>query len=320
MLCVYADSSLTDVKAVRPVSAEFAFGSDENDFQAVFNDDQERLAAHCYLYIDGTECGGMIDDVKHDPEECTMTYTGATWHGLLSSKIIQPDSGADYYTATGDVNAVIGTVLKRVGLDGVMQAPATAAGVAVSGYRFGRYVTAYDGLRAMLATVGRTLSIQCLSGTVTVSSAPTKRVETKAVTQLFGTPTNHLICLGKGELAARVVVHLYADASGNVSKRQTLKGALERCDIYDYNNAEAEELEQKGTERLKEAQTFRAAELVDVDGEALGIDDVLAAYDSLTGISAESTVSKVIASYDHRGTLTVTYKTDDKQAKTETDY
>ena len=128
MLCVYADSSLKDVKAVRPVSAEFAFGSDENDFQAVFNDDQERLASHCYLYIDGTECGGMIDDVKHDPENGTMTYTGATWHGLLSSKVIQPDSGADYYTATGDVNAVIGTVLKRVGLDGVMQAPATAAG------------------------------------------------------------------------------------------------------------------------------------------------------------------------------------------------
>ena len=98
MLCVYADSSLTDVKAVRPVSAEFAFGSDENDFQAVFNDDQERLAAHCYLCLlytsyakdEGSSGYGLNHpyDFPHDYGTSPMTEASITNASLSPSNAL----------------------------------------------------------------------------------------------------------------------------------------------------------------------------------------------------------------------------------------
>lgn len=317
MLIVYADSSMEDVQALRPVSMEFAFGSDENDFQVVMPKEAPRLDAHGYIYVDGTEYGGMVDNVAHDEETDQMAYTGATWHGLLEGKVICPPNGSDYRSVSGTVNAAISSVLKAVGLDSVMKA-ADTSGVSVS-YRFNRYTDAYSGLRAMLATVGRTLAITCSGGTVEVSSAPTRTLDARASTEVYGTPVNHLICLGKGELSSRTVIHLYADAKGNVGTTQTLKGALERTDVYDYSNAEADELRQKGIERLSGYQVFRKADLLDLEGVELHVDDVLAAYDSVTGVSTSEPVTKVIASFDRLGFRTVKYESGDSKASA-TDY
>ena len=79
MLIVYADSRMADIQALRPISMEFAFGSDENDFQVVMPKEAPLLDAHGYVYVDGTEYGGMVDNVAHDAETGQMTYTGATW-------------------------------------------------------------------------------------------------------------------------------------------------------------------------------------------------------------------------------------------------
>lgn len=317
MLIVYADSRMADIQALRPVSMEFAFGSDENDFQVVMPKEAPLLDAHGYVYVDGTEYGGMVDNVAHDAETGQMTYTGATWHGLLEGKVICPPAGSDYRSVSGTVNAAIASVLNAVGLDSVMRA-ADTSGASVS-YRFSRYTDAYSGLRAMLATVGRTLVITCSGGTVEVSSAPTRTLDARASTEVHGTPVNHLVCLGKGELSNRTVIHLYADSKGNVGTTQTLKGSLERTEVYDYSNAEADELRQKGIKKLSGYQVFRRADLLDLDGVDLHVDDVLAAYDSVTGVSTSEPVSKVIASFDRLGFKTVKYESGDSKASA-TDY
>ena len=73
------------------------------------------------------------------------------------------------------------------------------------------------------------------------------------LTKDVGNGINHLICLGKGELKDREVLHLYADTSGNISESQSLFGEEERAATYDYGSVEStEELRKGGEERLRE--------------------------------------------------------------------
>ena len=64
---------------------------------------------------------------------------------------------------------------------------------------------------------------------------------------------NHLICLGKGELTDRLVLHLYVQADGSISTTKYYTGADERAAVYDYSSADDETtLRTNGEKRLKE--------------------------------------------------------------------
>lgn len=312
MIIVYADSSLKDICALKPISFECAFGEDENTFELIMPMSASRLAAFNFVYADATELGGMITDIKNDYENNQIVYTGFTWQGLLEHKILEPDSGKDYLTITGEVNTCLRTLINRVGLSSVLSAPSESTGLAINNYQFNRYVDAYTGLRAMLNTIGLTLSIICTAGKVVVSSIPIKTLYERCNTETYAQPVNHLICLGKGDLAARTVIHLYADAKGNVSKTKTLTGIKERAEVYDYSNSEADELEAKGIEKLKEYQEFKSAEFLDLQNDNYSIDDYISSYDSATDITITNRITKKIVSVNRRGRITTEFKSGDK--------
>lgn len=307
MIAVYADSGLGDVRVVHPASMEFAFGSDENDFEARIPYGSPRMDALGYLYVDGTECGGLVTDVKNDRDGRQIVYTGMTWHGLLAAKVIQPDSGADYCTVSGEVNACIAMVLKRIGLDGIMAAEGGSTGTVVKSYQFDRYCTAYEGLCKMLESVGRVLEIACTGGKVAVGSAAAASHDGEAATERHSLPVNHLICLGEGELKDRTVVHLYADAKGNVSETQTLTGVLERAEVYDYSSADADKLREDGTKRLGDYQVLTSADMSDASGSGYRIGDTLADYDEVTDVTASVRIAKKIVSFDAGMHMSVSY-------------
>lgn len=313
MIVVYADSSMNDIRALRPISLEFAFGSDENDFELVMPYSAERLKPFYYVYIDSTEYGGMITDIKNDIENKRLVYHGYTWQGLLEHKILEPNSGSDYLTVSGEINAVIKTLLARIGLSGLMSAESTSTGLVITNYQFNRYANAYEGLRAMLSSLGRTLAITCTAGKVVVGSTVTKTRSEKATTETFAQPVNHLICLGEGELKDRTVLHLYADAKGNVSKTRTFSGVKDRTEIYDYNNADDAKLLEDGTKKLQELQVFISADLAEIENENYSIDDKITSYDGVTDVSLTVPIEKKIVSIDYRGRIKTEY-----QAGTET--
>lgn len=308
MIIVYADSSMKDVRTLKPFSLEFAFGSDENDFELQMPYSAPRLDPFCYVYIDGTELGGMITDVKNDLENKRLVYHGYTWQGLLEHKILEPDSGEDYLTVSGEVNTVLGALINRIELSGLMSVDSASTGLVITNYQFNRYVNAYEGLRSMLNTLGLTLSIICTAGKVLVSSAPIKTMSEKATTETFSQPVNHLICLGKGDLAQRIVVHLYADAKGNVSQTRTFSGVKERTETYDYSNAERDKLIEDGTKRLQKLQVFENAKLAEIANDNYSIDDTITSYDSVTDVSLTVPIEKKIVSIDYRGKLETEYK------------
>ena len=51
------------------------------------------LKPGCDGWVDGTGWGGIVDDVKTSVTggKGELTYHGRDWHGLLASKILEPD-------------------------------------------------------------------------------------------------------------------------------------------------------------------------------------------------------------------------------------
>ena len=273
------------------------------------------------LYVPGTEYGGIIKDVEGMTETNQIFVRGYTWRGYLAHRIIEPPSGQDYKTVSGELNAVIAQVIGN-SLGNLFVVSDTDTGVTVT-YRFNRYVTVNDGLTAMLATKGYRLDIQYVQtetgGYVQIQALPAGNygsdIEISQDSRLNFTSrdyrmgVNHLICLGIGELAARTVIHLYADANGNISQTQTVTGLNEIVEVFDNPGADSEVLLTTGTERFKTLLNFKSfqAALKDVDDLDLYLGDTFTGRDYITGNVVTKPIVEKIVKREH-GLFTVDYK------------
>lgn len=313
---IITDRNGIDRESIADYKLDAAWGADENDFELTVD---RLIDAGSYVYFDGSECGGIVGALKDNLKrgESTLTYSGRTWHGMLADKILEPDKGKDYLTVSGTASSVIGSLISRVGLDAVFDAvdAPTAGAQTIKSYQFDRYVDAYSGLRKMCAASGLKLRLAYASGKVRVWAEPAAHygdsIDSDLIdfdaTRTWRNP-NHLIGLGKGDLAARVVVHWYADAKGNVSQTQSLRGVDEITQVYDYSNAETAELNQKTCEKLQDLQSEGEVKVTvhEDSGIAFDVGDTVTARDNLTGITVNATISKKIVKVSD-GVLSVDY-------------
>lgn len=317
---IYANEQRQDLGVLLDYALDLAYGKDENDFEC-------RIAAnvHCcrpgfVLYIEGTEYGGFVDAIESDTANQEVIYSGRTWHGVLNSKVIQPGD-SDYLIVRGEANAIIATLLRQLGLDNLFQASSESSGLQLNFYQMPRYIPAYDGIRKMLSTVGGKLLTTFKDGKVILSAVAKHDYSQDEefdsdlmdfqVKQNHST-VNHLICLGRGELSERTVIHLYADADGNISQKQTQFGLDEYAAVYDYSNAESDdELKTHGTERLSE---LRKAVEMSVDFEAdtdlYHVGDIVGAREHITGIFVAAEITKKIVTIKN-GQTNISYKVGD---------
>ena len=139
-----------DPSAIAEYTLDCAWGSGENDFELTV---PRLIDSGAYVYLDGSECGGIVDAMEDQLTSgvSTITYSGRTWHGVLADKILEPDKGKDYLTVSGSASSVIGSLISRVRLDTVFGAVAPPDGddPTIKTYQFDRYVDAYTGLRKM---------------------------------------------------------------------------------------------------------------------------------------------------------------------------
>lgn len=254
-----------------------------------------------YVFVPGAEFGGVVDAIAIDTEADEVAFTGRAWRGILSNKVVKPDAGQDYLTVSGALEECMRRVITRAGLDGVFEVSG-ASGVAVKPYKFARYVTVAEGLSALLETHGMCLGIEKAKGKCRLSAVP-KATYSKGIDDNFVDyamsknirPVNHLVCLGEGELKDRVVVHLYADASGNVSGSQTFTGVDEVEAVYDSNGQAADDLREDGTKKLKEYQDEAVAvELAPPEGVEPVIGDVVEASSVTVGLTASGKVCRIV--------------------------
>lgn len=305
---VLTDASHRDVGVVRGARLDVEFGRGDSKTANTIElkvdvDSGVRAELGAFVYVDGTEYGGVIDESESDPEAGTIAYTGRSWHGILAGKVICPPSGQSHRTASGEANAAILSVVGLLGLGDVMTASSEDSGISVGSYKFARYVDGYTGLLDMLASAGARLRVAYDStiGRVALSAVPARddgvgpdsndaRVSVRRVRRCV----NHLISLGEGEGASRLVRHDYADASGNVSQVQTLFGVDEICETYDYSSADAERLAESAPERLRDMQD-RGGFSAELDSDRdYAIGDTVPGVDVETGSEVTVPVSSKI--------------------------
>ena len=116
---IVTDATGKPVASHASYTLDLAFGSGENDFDLQVED--AALKAGSRIMIDGTEYGGIIDDTDVDVDGglSTVTWHGRDWHGVLASKIIEPDRNNDYLTLSGTIPVIMRTLVSRAGLQGL---------------------------------------------------------------------------------------------------------------------------------------------------------------------------------------------------------
>ena len=313
MVLVVADAKLGNVREIEDFTLDVAFGADENALTLTV-EEKSAPAAGQLVYIDATEYGGVIDQVKRGSGRGatgTVECKGRTWHGILAGRRLSPDSGSGYLTVNGKAGDVLTSLIARMGLESLFNAASDDSTVS---YTFERFCDGYSGLMSCAKANGRKLSMRRIDGYIELSMPPIVDYANKVDSDLLDFTitsvhrcVNHLLCAGTGQLANRAIVHFYADENGNVSHKQTLFGIDEICALYDYSNASASELETEGKKKLLEYQTSGTVEVDAHEDMDVDVGDIISARDNSTGTTVTATVSKKVVKVE-RGVATYSYE------------
>ncbi len=301
---IYATDEKIDMGVMHNFTLDLAFGSDENDFELTTNTSNHVCKSGYFLYIENTEYGGVIDKIKVQTDSNVLTYKGRTWHGILASKILEPDAGEDYLICSGEAHAVMGTLIDRMNLSGLFKVSPEDSELTIKNYKMNRYINGYEGIMKMLAAVNGKLKINFQENFALLSAGPlidySQDDEFDSSQLNFNIeknykPINHMICLGRGELKERTIIHLYVDTQGNISYVQSIFGMDEITATYENVNCESdEELEKGGRDALKESWTSDSLTM-DIDSaKNYDIGDIVGAREYITDISVVKRIAKKI--------------------------
>lgn len=290
-----------------------------NDFvmYATYGTWQGDIQQDKMIYIPGTEYGGIIKCIKSATNTGKIDVKGYTWRGYLAHRFIIPPAGSDYYIASGDANSIINALVDIPNF-----VVSNTSSIYISNYQFERYVSVDEGLNAMLASVGYRLDIRYIQtqtgGYVLLQALPAVNygdtIEYSQDSPIdFSTNddqmgVNHLICLGKGELRDRLVVHLFADRDGNISEVQSIFGIDEIVETYESSGSERENLIESGVKKLQELmnkKTFTAA-VNEIDKE-LYLGDTVSGVDYITANAVTRPIKEKIVKIKN-GRMGIDYK------------
>ena len=302
---IYTNAAGEDVGVLDGFTLDLAFGCDENNFQLEVSIDSTAIEEGAYIYIDGTEYGGIVDGVEVDTESRLAKYLGRSFHGILNSKIIQPPTGTAYMTVSGEANAVIGEIIAAVELGELFEVSTEDSTISIPSSKIDRYIPAYDGINKLLKANGAKLAMTFRNGKIQLAA---KEVVNYAENEQYssdhyrfnilkyGNKVNHLICLGAGSLAERQVLHLYLQEDGSIGTAPFFTGLDEYETVYDYSAVESlEELEKGGRERLQELWNSDSAKMELIDNETvLDINDIVGATEEVTHTTITNRVIKKI--------------------------
>lgn len=335
-----SDTWSTDQKSVHPISCEFAYGEDENDFEATFRTSDvfpyASTTIPTYFFVDGTEYGGVVDAVElsgSSEADGICTLTGRTWQGLLASKVLRPSSTSETaFIYSGYLSDGIFKILSDIDLS---LFTSSAIGRKHVDVEIPRYTNAYDALVNMAGSVGRRIVFK---GT---AAKPTLRADEDQAQQTFVSnctvksiinEARYLVCLGSGEGITRTIVILKGTrkSDGTIIITQaalpssTNTSWRDSVNVYDYPNAESkDELIFYGKKRLAEimgASPYEISNVADLP-ESAEIGDLVIpwAYHSTAWLDLDAaqniafTIMKKIVKFDINGVKSVQFSVGKKK-------
>ena len=168
---IYTTAARADEGILSAYELDLAFGSGENDFELQAGT-KHILKPGQYIYIEGTEYGGIIDAIESDTATKKIVYSGRSWHGILNSKVLMPPAGDDYLILNGDANTVLADLITTLGLNSLFAAETESSGIAISNYQMIRYIPAYNGILRMLKDNGAKLCMCYVGDMVRLAAQP----------------------------------------------------------------------------------------------------------------------------------------------------
>lgn len=320
-MIVVADANGAELRSLLFTEYDFEVGDDDNTFLVTcLRSEWQTITDGSRIYIPNTEYGGLFKRLKTNTKNGTISAGGYTWRGMLQNKVLCPEAGDDYATDSGELNAIIGRRVSAA-FPGLFIGSSESTGIEVS-YQYNRYVALYDGLKAMLKSVGykMRISYDTETGKVIVEAVPivdySSQIEYSSDMNANyymtkeGTGVNHLVCLGNGELRDRVVVDLYVDGNGNISETQTFFGADEIAQVYDYAGAAREDLIQSGTEQLKNLRNQNSFRIDLETVTDVEIGDIVGGRDYTSGMRMTAPITTKVVTW-RNGFETTEYKLSD---------
>lgn len=322
---IICDAQRMEVMAL-PASAELDFDiGDTNDVQITCG--KGLLDFGMYVICPGTEYGALLEEVNSTTSDSTEKWLGNAFRRFLQELIIEPPAGKDYRVVSGDAHEVLHTLLGGT-FGGMFTIPAEKSGIYINSYQFDRYTDALTGIQKMLNQASARINIEIQQGgtdepfSVQLSAVPVKnlseeieysedaRVSITLKESRRG--INHLICLGKGELKDRQVLHLYVQLDGSISEKKYYSGLAERTAVYDYSSAEdLETLKASGTDQLKTLMSYKsmAMSVRDVD---MQIGDIIAGRSYETGLKLQKPIVQKIVKISG-GSAEIQYKVEGEE-------
>lgn len=323
MNVAYTNDSLSAVGFISFVGFDTSIGDSGNQVQLKLHSSQKtELAKGSLIWSPGTEYGGIVQDIQSKLEtdgQRYVYYSGPSWSGRLSQRIVCPPTGKDHYTLEGEANEALNTLMEYLGLDYLFQAPDGNSGITLN-TDLDRFADGYSALRKAAAENDCRLSMAYDNAAKKVIILFVKREthgnytsDNSPISVTVGSPVNHLVCAGTGELQNRVVVHLYIDNNGNVSQAPYYTRADEITALYENTSADKDKLIEEGTKKLLEYQEVNQVEISVEDGseDLYQLDDVIVGFDPVTGIKASSTIAKKVVSVDAQGFESYRYEAAD---------
>lgn len=308
----------TELRCILFSEYDFEVGDEENSFLVTIpRPEWEPVANDSRIYIPGTEYGGLYKRLESDTKNNSVAVGGLTWRGMLQKKIISPPSGQDYATDSGELNAILGARVSAA-FPGLFVGSSESTGVTVS-FQYQRYVTMYDGLKALLKSVGYKMQIEYdqVLRKVVVSAVPivdySSEIEYSSDMSadysmiIDRTGINHLVCLGSGELRNRIVVHLYVDGNGVISQTQTFFNENEIAEVYDYAGASRDDLIQSGVDQLKGELNLNEFAIELESEREVQIGDIVGSRDYITGYTVTAPITTKIVKFED-GFVNIEYK------------
>lgn len=308
----------TELRCMLFSEYDFEIGDEENSFLVTIpRPEWESVANDSRIYIPGTEYGGLYKRLESDTKNNSVAVGGLTWRGMLQKKIISPPSGQDYATDSGELNAILGARVSTA-FPGLFVGSSESTGITVS-FQYQRYVTMYDGLKALLKSVGYKMQIEYdqVLRKVVVSAVPivdySSEIEYSSDMSadysmtIDRTGINHLVCLGSGELRNRIVVHLYVDGNGVISQTQTFFNENEIAEVYDYAGASRDDLIQSGVDQLKGELNLNEFAIELESEREVQIGDVVGSRDYITGYTVTAPITTKIVKFED-GFVNIEYK------------
>jgi len=319
---IYTDVNRIDKGVLHSFSIDYD-ATETKDFVITVGMDNDVMQGGCWWYVDGTEYGGIVDSKEIVTSENTINYKGRNFRAILESKVIQPPTGTDYKIVYGNLATVVNGLLNDAGIGDIFVFD--KSNINISSFQFARYTDLYSGIVAMASSVGkyialkyrekdRKIHIQFEDGIDYTNEKEYNQDDVSFRIEQHYRSVNHLICLGKGELKDRTVVHLYTDSQGNIGEQQTFFGIEERETIFEDTSAESRKaLKEGGIKRLEELKYDDTFEVTVPDRE-MKIGDIIGGRENKTGIYVKRAITNVIATIDDVG-ISIDYKVGENSSK-----